>query len=290
MKNRLLSQSVLCLLVLQLCTLNCWAQKEELNYAQGTFRGTRIINGHSAMMLRDGEMEVIINHRFGRLNGGAYELYGLDESNIRIGFDYGLKDWLNIGIGRSSLGKELDGFLKIRLLRQAALHSSGMPISVTLFSSAAFNTLRSSDPVRPLLRQDRLAYVAQLYLARKLSDRLSLQLSPTYVHYNLVETAAETNDKLAMGLGSKIQLSKNWAMTSEYYYVLPNQLAAGRTNAFSVGFDLNTGSHVFQFHLTNSSAMIEKQFIGETNGDWFNGDIHLGFNMVRTFKLKGRRY
>ncbi|MEZ4994046.1 MAG: DUF5777 family beta-barrel protein [Saprospiraceae bacterium] len=258
-------------------------------YEYGIFRGSRIVNGHSVETLRGGEMEFIIGHRFGRLNGGAYELFGLDQANIRLGLDFGLKDWLTIGGGRSSLGKEFDGFLKLRVLRQGT-EGAGIPVSVTAFSSMAYNSLHNSDPERPLAIQNRLAYVHQLLIARKINDRISIQLMPTLAHYNLVDAIADANDKIAVGAGGKYQLAKNLALTAEYYYPLPGFLSAEKKDPLSIGIDLNTGSHVFQLHFTNAAGMIEKQFIGETTGSWGKGDIHFGFNMVRTFKLKGRRY
>ncbi len=261
-----------------------------IKYAHGMFRGTRVANGHSVETLQEGEMEMIIGHRFGRINDGAYELFGLDQANIRLGLDYGVRDWLNIGLGRSSLGKEFDGFLKLRLLRQGASGQGGMPVSVTAFSSLAYNSLKASDPARPLSYQNRLSYTHQLLIARKLSDRLSVQLMPTFLHLNLVETTTIPNDKFVLGAAGKFQISKNWAFTAEYYYTMPGDLPQGQKNALTFGLDLNTGSHVFQLHFTNAAGMIEKQFIGETTGNWMNGDIQFGFNMVRTFKLKGRRY
>ena len=275
---------------LLLMTIPLFAQNPAAQYEHQLFRGTRIVNGHSVETLHEGEMEFIIGHRFGRLNDGAYELFGLDQSTIRLGLDYGIRDWLTIGGGRSSLGKEFDAFSKIRLLQQGALGFGGFPFSATFFTSVAYNTTRNSDPERPLSAQNRLAYTYQLYLARKLNDHLSVQLMPSVVHYNLVESSNEKNDKLAIGVAAKYQVSKNIAITSEYYYSLPGYLPSSKTNPLSIGFDLNTGSHVFQLHFTNSTALIEKQFIGETTGNWANGDIHFGFNMVRTFKLKGRRY
>lgn len=276
-------------LVLFACTLHffAYAQVTSQQYVSDMFRGTRIVNGHSVETLQEGEMEMIIGHRFGRLNGGFYELFGLDQANTRLGLDYGIKNWLTIGGGRSSFGKEFDGFVKIRLLQQGL--DGGSPVSVTAFSSIAYNSLRD-NPERPLAVQNRFVYVYQLYVARKVNDFLSVQVMPTLAHYNLVETAAESNDKLVLGLAGKYQLSKNLALTTEYYLAMPGQLVTGRKNSLSVGFDINTGSHVFQLHFTNSAGMIEKQYIGETTGDWLNGDIHFGFNMVRTFKLKGRRY
>ena len=267
-----------------------FGQNNSKQYAHNLFRGTRIINGHSVETLKEGEMEMIIGHRFGRLNGGAYELFGIDQASIRLGLDYGIKNWVNVGIGRSSQGKAFDGFLKMRLLRQGAKGFGGSPVSVTAFSSITYNSLKNPTPERTLTAYNRLAYVHQLFIARKITDHFSMQLMPTVAHYNLVDTRSERNDIMVMGVAGKYQVTKNLAVTSEYYYALPGHLPENRQHSFSVGFDLNTGSHVFQLHFTNSSGMIEKQFIGETTGVWGNGDIHFGFNMVRTFKLKGRRY
>ncbi len=278
------------LLFVLFCLLNspAFLKAQEQEYAGNPFRGTRVINGHSIVMLREGEMEMIINHRFGRLNSGAGELFGLDQSNVRIGLDYGLRDWLSFGAGRSSLGKEFDGFLKLRLLRQGK--GGGWPLSITGFASSAYNSSEVLDPARPIVRQNRFAFTYQLLLARKFSERLSLQLTPALVHYNLVASRDLTNDIFSLGAAFRYQASKNLAFTGEFFQQLAGQLPLDATNPLSIGVDINTGSHVFQLHLTNSSAMIEKQFIGETTGKILKGDVHLGFNIVRTFKVKGRRY
>jgi hypothetical protein len=266
----------------------CLLSAQDREFTGATFLGTRVINGHSVVMLREGEMEMIINHRFGRINSGANELFGLDQSNIRIGLDYGIKDWLTVGAGRSSLGKEFDGLIKLRLLRQAK--NGGSPISVTGFASTAYNSAKVLDPARPLVAQNRFAFTYQLLFARKFSDRFSLQIMPAAVHYNLVASPDLTNDIVSIGAAFRYKMSKNLALTGEYFHRVVGTLPTTATNPISIGLDINTGSHVFQLHLTNSSAMIEKQFIGETTGDIFKGDLHLGFNIVRTFKVKGRRY
>lgn len=280
---------IMLFLFLGLGTSDIIAQEVVKEYASGMFRGTRIINGHSVETLKEGEMECIISHRFGRINGGGYELFGLDQATIRIGLDYGFKNWLMIGMGRSSLGKHYDGYLKARILRQGA-DNSGFPFSVTAFTSTAANTLRSPSPEEPIQFQSRWSFANQVLIARKFGERFSMQLMPTHIHYNLVDTRLDKNDVYSIGIAGKFQLTKMMGFTAEYYYNLPDQLPANRENSLAIGFDINTGSHVFQLHFTNSSGMIEKAFIGETTGSWGNGDIQFGFNMVRTFKLKGRRY
>ncbi|MFK8102469.1 MAG: DUF5777 family beta-barrel protein [Saprospiraceae bacterium] len=261
-----------------------FAQTSGFDFAYRTFRGTRVVNGHSVEMHRNGELDFLISHRFGSLNGGAYELFGLDQATIRFGLEYGLKDWINIGVGRSSYGKHYDGYLKMRFLRQA---EGGSWVTLTGLSSIAINTLRQDDYTTFARR---LSFNYQLLVARKLGEKFSIQLMPTFIHYNLVFDADAKNDLFTLGVAGKWQVTKNLGLVVEYYPKAPNALPEVNKGALAIGFDINTGSHVFQLHLTNTQAMIEKAFIGETTGDWMNGDIYMGFNISRVFKLKGRRY
>ena len=264
-------------------------EKPEIQYAYNTFEGTRVVVGHSMEMLREGDMDFLIGHKFGRVNSGAYEFFGLDQAIIRIGFDYAVKDWLNIGVGRSSLDKLLDGFIKVQIVRQ---QSGGFtfPISIVALSTIAGTTLRAPDPNFPLLIQNRLSYTNQLLLGRQFGERYSIQLMPTHAHYNLVENRNLKNDIFSLGVATKVQLTKAIAFKAEYYYTFPGQLSENRTNSLAIGFDFDTGSHVFQTHLSNSGGLVESAFIGNTTGNWALGDIHLGFTISRVFRLKGRRY
>ncbi len=275
---------ILCLLML--AAGGTFAQNNSMVHR--TFRGLRVINGHSVETLYEGELEFLIEHRFGRINGGLYELFGLDQATMRMGFDYGITHRLNIGVGRSTYGKHLDGYVKYKIAGQTA--DDRIPVTLTVVSTMAANMLRPVNPDQPMPVQSRLAYTHQILLARKWSDRFSTQLMPTFVHYNLVDTRQEQNDVFVLGFAARVQLTKNLAITGEYYYKLPGQLAPEKRDPLGIGFDINTGSHVFQLHFTNAQSMIEKAFIGETRGDWLAGDIHFGFNMSRLFKLKGRRY
>lgn len=247
-----------------------------------TFKGTRIINGHSVELRTPGVLDFLISHRFGRLNSGAYEFFGLDEANVRIGLEYGLFKNFNIGIGRNSFEKTYDGFLKYKLLQQTSMS----PISAVLFTSAAINSLRSPDPERSIDLSGRLFYTYQVLLARKFNPDFSLQLSPTLVHRNLVASRAEYNDIYAIGIGGRHKLSKRFSLNAEYYYRLNPDADDLHHNSLALGLDIETGGHVFQLHFSNSRAMIEKGFTTETSGDFFEGDVHFGFNISRVFDLR----
>jgi hypothetical protein len=160
-----------------------------------------------------------------------------------------------------------------------------MPISASLFASTAIKGVRWQNPDRENYFSARLAYTYQLIVGRKFSKRFSLQLSPTVVHRNLVKTTIEKNDVYALGAATRIKLSNRLALNAEYVYVLPDQLAPGYRNSFSIGFDIETGGHVFQLHFTNSTSMIEKGYITETVGDWGDMGVHFGFNVSRVFTV-----
>jgi len=248
-----------------------------------TFKATRVINGHSVELWHEGVLGAMISHRFGRLNDGAYEFFGLDGANVRLAVEYGITDFLNVALGRSSFQKTYDGYVKLRLLQQQSGNKT-VPVTVVGFSSIAINTLRNEEQAIPF--SARLDYTFQLLVARKLSSRFSLQLTPTLVHRNLVERREISNDLLALGLGGRWKLSQRVSLNAEYYPRLNTATETLYNDAFALGVDIETGGHVFQLHLTNAQSMIEEGFITETTGDFFSGDIHFGFNISRVFQLK----
>lgn len=263
------------------------ATGSETEYVSATFKSTRIVSGHSIERMPEGQLDFRISHRFGEINSGAYNLWGMDQANIHFGFDYGITNWLMIGIGRGTYEKTFDGLLKLSALRQSK-GARVMPISLSFLSTIAINSLRWEEPGN-LPFWDRASYTTQLLIARKFNERFSFEFNPTYVHRNMVGTEMDPNDVWAAGFGARFKLTKRLSLNAEYYFVVPplNDYRSNVTyNPLSLGIDIDTGGHIFQIHLTNSLAMIEKGFIGETTGQWTKGGIHLGFNISRVFALK----
>jgi len=261
-------------------------EKPKIEYVSATFKGTRVINGQSVETVKKGILQFMISHRFGTINSGGYNLFGLDNATIRLGFDYGVNDRFTIGLGRSSLEKTFDGNLKYKLLKQ----SNGIkkiPVTITLFTIAALNSL--NDPLLEPEYSRRLSYTFQTIIARKFNKNFSLQLSPTFIHRNFIFNPEEKNDVYAIGLSGRHKLTKRVSLNAEYFYLLPSKTADLFYNSFSVGFDIETGGHVFQLHITNSHGMIEQFFIPQNNGSWLKGDIYFGFNVSRAFSLVKKR-
>lgn len=254
------------------------------NEVLGTFNGTRILNGHSVETRKKGILEFLIHHRFGTLNSGADNLFGLDDSNIRLGFEYAFTDDLTIALGRSSFEKTFDGYVKYRLLKQKSGEKS-FPVSLTLFGSAAEKTVKDYDPAFKPSFSDRLAYTSQILLAKKFNPNFSLQFMPTYIHFNKSPTANDPNDIYALGFGTRIKISKRVSINGEYYYRSNSFESINTKDMIALGIDIETGGHIFQLIFTNTRSMIEKGFIVETTGDYFKGDIHFGFNISRAFQI-----
>lgn len=263
------------------------ATDNSTEYATATFKSTRILNGHSIERMPGGQLDFRISHRFGQINTGAYNLWGLDQANIHFSLEYGITDWVMLGIGRGTYEKTFDGFLKFSVLRQSK-GDRNMPVSLSYFASSAVNSLKWTGP-GSLNFWDRVSYVQQLLVARKFNERFSLEINPTYVHRNMVDTELDPNDVWAVGGGARFKLTRRFSLNAEYYYIIPPRhdfQSVETFNPLSFGVDIETGGHVFTILLTNSLAMIEKGFIGETTGTWKDGGIHLGFNISRVFALK----
>lgn len=255
---------------------------EKADIVTATFKGTRILNGHSIENRKDKELEFIISHRFGRINTGFKELFGLDDTNVRFSLEYGLNDNLTIGIGRSSFEKTFDSFLKYSLVKQKR-GENPFPFAISLFGSVAAKTADEPFGIKERTFAENLSYVGQVLIARKVSAEFSYQLTPTYVHRNTVSQSDDPHGIFALGLGSRIKLSKRVSLNGEYFLAFNESKSINARNSLAFGVDIETGGHVFQLILSNAITMIEKSFITETTGNFFGGDIHFGFNISRTF-------
>jgi hypothetical protein len=277
--------------ILILCVNYLSQAQDKTEYTDQTFHSNRVINGQSVDLIPAGVLDFNLAHRMGRINQGFDNFFGIDQATSRLGLDYGITDWLMTGIGRSTTDKLVDGFIKIKILRQCS-GEKNMPFSLTYFSSMAVNTLAfsSSDTLEKNLFSNRLYYTHQLIIARKFSKAFSFQIAPTLIHRNIVDAKKDKNDVLSIGLAGRLKISNRIDLTAEYFYVLPKQIVSQYAstdvvNSASIGIDIYTGKHTFQVFITNATTMAEKAFITETTERWDKGNIHIGFNILRLFTI-----
>jgi hypothetical protein len=271
--------------------LNMVAETPKKEYTTATFKTTRLINFHTVEVLSRRSLDFRISHRFGDFNTGAYNAWGIDGgANIRLALEYCHGSRLMFGVGRTSGKKIADGFLKYRLLKQTT-NGGGMPVSVTLFSGVYHTFLQNviiDGKNKYQTVPDRLSYCHQIMVGRKFSSRFSFQLTAAMVHFNLVDKITDKNDCFVIGGVTRFKFAKRQAITVEYGYRLNKYSNEKYYDSFGIGYDLETGGHVFQIHLTNSFGLTEDQYFMYTNSSWDNWGIRLGFNISRVFSLQGK--
>lgn len=256
-------------------------------YTKSTFDYTRIVDGHSVETLPKNVLDLRISHRFGPVNSGLYNFFGLDNATMRLGFDYGITDNLMIGVGHSTFRKTYDGFLKLKVLRQSK-GEVNMPVTMSILAAFSNNTLKMPDSLKTTF-SDRTSSVFQLLIARKISEDFSIQIMPTFIHADKISLYHPKRDIIAIGLAARQRITKRLSLSGEYYYQLPESQSPLSHNVLSFGVDIGTGGHIFQLHFTNSIGLNEKTFISETTGRWGKGDILFGFNISRVFQLKSKK-
>lgn len=259
-------------------------EKNKTQYVTATFKTTRLINGHSVENTAPGVLDLKISHRFGAFSDGPSQFFGFDEAKMRLGFDYGITNTFMVGIGRSSELKMYDAFFKWKILRQST-GKHNIPVTLSYIPIIEIEGRQDNTNTFKGSFNNRISFTNQLIIGRKFSEGLSLQIMPTLVHRNLPQDGGP-NNVYAIGIGGRQKLNKRTTFNVEYYYQLPGSKVPGSSNVLSLGFDIETGGHVFQLFITNSMSMDENTFItGNKYGEWPNRDLRFGFNISRVFSI-----
>jgi len=250
-------------------------------YVSSVFKGLKVINFESTKMASKGEFYFVVSHRFGSVKGGFKELFGLDQAATRLNFIYGISDGFNIGISRSAFQKTYEMSLKYRLLQQGV--KGGSPVTIVGFNSVSVNTLMDEALLPKIEFADRLAYVSQILISRKINRSFSLELIPTLLHENYVENNMQDNTQYVIGFGGRHKITKRLSFNFDWGYHLNREKTFVYRNPLAVGVDIETGGHVFQLHFSNAQPSFESGYLSKASGDWGKGDFFFGFNLSRVF-------
>ncbi len=254
-------------------------EKEPIeNPVYATFKASRIVNAQSIELPRPKTLEFMILHRFGSMSNGFYDLFGTDEAVVRYDLKYGLNDSFSIGVGRSGIKKTYDVFSKIKLIRQKS-GQRGTPFTLAVFSKTEIQTV-----MKKMDFTDRLTFDIQALIARKFSRSLSLQVMPTFIHRNMVETEGDMHDMFSLGFGGRMKFTKRASFNFDTFFPIGNRGDSFR-QGWGIGFDIETGGHVFQLMVTNAQGSYESEYIENAKGTVDGYDIYLGFNISRVFSL-----
>jgi hypothetical protein len=245
---------------------------------ESAFKALKIVNLESTKLAAKGDLYLVIAHRFSSIKDGAEGFWGLDNAVTQIKFLFGVSEWLTISGARSE--QAFDFSAKYRFQEQM---KDGFPVTIVGFNSLGFNNQMKESIYPKMDFSDRIIYVSQVLVSRKMSKRLSLQLSPTYFHENFVVDDLQDNSQYALGLGGRYKLTNRLSVNVDYAAHFNRTSTSTFRDPLSIGVDLETGGHVFQMHFSNSQGIHEAGFLGNTTGDWETGDIFFGFNLLRVF-------
>jgi len=260
-------------------------EKPTKQWTKYAFKSPRVINSHSMEFLNPGTMDFRILHRFGQLDQGYKNFFGLDQASMRMGFDFGILRNLMVGVGRSTYKKELDAYIKFAPMLQSTGPWSS-PVTVAFVAGITRDGLPWTDPSRKNFYTSRLAYYFEMIIGRKISEGITLQVAPILVHRNIVTLATDHNNVYGVSVGGRLRLSKRISLTADYTKLVRGMPDSGYTEPLSVGFDIETGGHVFQLHFSNSTGMNERAFVTETTGRWGKTEVRFGFNLSRVFQIR----
>jgi hypothetical protein len=271
------------------------------------FPTSKIVNSQTTETIRKNFLAVNLSQRFENayhstvknpLNSAAHNFFGLGSiSDIRFSLDYGLTNYLTLGLGRSKFKEMFDGTFKWRMLTQT---TANRPVSITFYGNIGFSTMSTEKlyaGVVPIKKNEfhRLQYCSQLLIARKINEEISLQMMPTYVYRNFIKLdvntknfAEDKNGLFSMGFAARLKLSKKATFVFDYFYnasAFQNKNPLGYFNAFGVGMEVRVRGRVFNFNFTNSDAILESNFMPYTRSTWLRGQFKLGFNVSKWFIL-----
>ena len=281
---------------------------EKVQYA---FKTTKVVNLQSLELIDPGVFDFKMSHRFGAMNGGAaafnsedaVNAFGFDVATIRFGGEYGVNENFMVGLGRYNVKSEkgVDAYVKYRLMHQTS--DNKKPLSILLLGAVDYKNTQYDRTIMGIAGpvtitwgipgKQRISYVGQVIVGKKVNDDFSWILSPTVVVSGMsdrYDAASESfvssgtaKTQFALGMGFRNKLSSRTSLNMEYIPILNGN--GDFYNSFSVGFDVETGGHVFQFDFTNSVGMNESMFITRNTDRWGAAGVRLGFNLHRVFTV-----
>jgi len=221
------------------------------------------------------------------LNSGIAHTY--------LSLDYSITDFANAGIALTG-NSMFEGFAKFKILRQQT-GQRNVPVSIGWYSLANVDARKNTvDTIKAnKLAWNKFTFVHQLLIARKFSKKFSMQLMPTYIHYNIVPYGMEnSNNIFSIAMGAKYQLPPNKAVTIEYSRQLNmyknvidknGNIINYAPDLLSLGLEFNTGGHVFQFYIGNTTAATSIDQLTRNTTSIKDGKFAMGFRLNRSFFL-----
>ncbi|SHH38758.1 DUF5777 family beta-barrel protein [Wenyingzhuangia marina] len=285
------------LVFLLLCNVSIFSQSNLLDMidddtdeasteVSSTFKSYKLVNFETPKLVPKNHLNFIVAHRFGSVKNGIEDLFGLDIASTRLQFVYGLSDKINLSFSRSKFRRTYDFGAKYHIINQK---KNGFPFTIAGHHLLGIDTSLDENLLPGIRFANRLRSTHQLIMASKINDKLSVEFVPTILHDGLVELEEQDNLQYALGFGGRYLFTKRMGIVVDYGLHLNRASTSPYKNVFSIGYEIETGGHVFQLHFSNAQGMYENAFITQAAGDWSKRDFFFGFNINRIFNLKSKK-
>ncbi|MCF8373041.1 MAG: DUF5777 family beta-barrel protein [Bacteroidales bacterium] len=261
--------------------------KQEDKPVRFAWNSELLIDNQTPLMQNEKTWQFHIHHRFGTLENGISDLYGIyAPSNIRIGLNYGVTSKLTIGFGTEKNNKMQELMWKVKLLEQT--RSWRIPIDLTYFGNVVIDGREEENFGTDFTFTNRLSFFNQLIVSSKLTDKLSLMCAVGYAHFNALDTAkydGMAHDKLGITFGGRYNFHNEMSFIIEYDHpidIYGDEEEPAKPN-LGIGWEINTGTHAFQVTAANYSHIINQKNLIFNRNDMTNGGWLIGFNIVVRF-------
>lgn len=255
------------------------------------FKSTRVVLSHSSETQKKHDLDLRIRHHFGDIGGkfgSAHTLYGLDvASDLFIGLDYGVTDDFTVAVGRSKQDELYNFSAKYKILKQR--NDGVMPVNLTVLVQMGWVAREPFSESEFSSYANRFSYFFQPIISRKLSSRLSLAVMPGLLMRKNTSESRDPENLFSLGFAGRMKLTKRLSFVADYTLVnglsRPKDLSQAYFNPLGLGFEIETGGHIFSLNFMNSEYIVENNFIPGTKKSWQDGGVRFGFTISRNFTL-----
>lgn len=277
-------------------------QKEapKQKFTRATFNSTKIINMQSTEIISKGYLQFMISHHFSPIwnkdastQDNFAQLFGLNSglAYTYLSFDYSPTDWMNLGVAAAGRSR-YEGWAKFKILRQQT-GQKNIPVTIGWFSLVNVNAAKDKSVS---LTWNKYSFLNQLLISRKFSSKFSLQLTPSLVYFNIVPYGINNSNAVwSLGVGGKYKIADKKNLTFEYsrqFNMYENLIDKNgnivnyKPNLLSLGIEFNTGGHLFQFYIGNTTSSSAIDQLARNNYDISLKNMALGFTINRAMGIK----
>ncbi len=252
---------------------------------KNTFASAWLIDNQTVMVPVKGTLEFAIQHRFGSLENGAKDFFGFfAPSNIRLGINYSPVNKLYLGVGVTKEKYQVDLNAKYALLQQTP---GKIPLSISYYTNMV---IEAGDKANYRYFEHRISFFNQLLIARKITEKFSAQVAPSFTWFNNVEAYVDKNGAIqkkmnnghfAISVLGRYKISEKSSIIVNYDQPLTQHLTNNPRPNIAFGLETSTSSHAFQVFAGNYYSITQQRNNMYNQNDYTERQFLIGFNITR---------